>query len=103
MFRRIEGHALRCAGHGKPVARRKFPVRRFSAYSSSSTGSNGTPATSTSASPLGSVSVELDRIAPRFEINASQVMILDSPASFYGTLKVRRVYSFRFMEFGLTR
>ena len=45
--------------------------------------------TASSASPLGTVAVELDRIAPRFEIPASQITILDSPSSFYSTLKVR--------------
>ena len=39
-------------------------------------------------SRLADISTELDRIAPKFEISASQVSILDSPASFYGTLKV---------------
>lgn len=54
--------------------------------------------TASSASPLGTVAVELDRIAPRFEIPASQITILDSPSSFYSTLKDkirkarRRVY-----------
>ena len=85
MFRRIGGHTLRCAGCNRPAARRKLPNRRFSAYTTSS----NTPASSTASSPLGSVSVELDRIAPRFEVPASQITILDSPASFYGTLKVR--------------
>jgi CDP-diacylglycerol--glycerol-3-phosphate 3-phosphatidyltransferase len=44
------------------------------------------------------ITIELDRIAPRFEVPASQITILDSPANFYSTLKdkirnaKRRVY-----------
>ncbi|KAJ5995009.1 hypothetical protein N7481_001986 [Penicillium waksmanii] len=91
MFGRIGGQAIRCAVR-RPVARRKVCDRRFSAH----TTSNAAPAAIPS--PLGSITVELDRIAPRFEIPASQVTILDSPASFYSTLKSkilnarRRVY-----------
>lgn len=82
MFGRIGGgQALRCAAR-RPLARRKVCDRKFSAQ----TGPNAAPA---APSPLGSITVELDRIAPRFEISASQVTILDSPANFYSTLKVR--------------
>lgn len=81
MFRRVGGHALRCCGQ-RPVAGRKLAGRKFSAYSTSTTAA---PATT---SPLGSVAVELDRIAPRFEVPASQITILESPASFFSTLKV---------------
>lgn len=101
MFRRIGGHAIRCAGR-RPAARRKaFPERGLSGHSHYTTASSGgagangsssVPA-STAGSPFGSVTVELDRIAPRFEISASQITILDSPASFYGTLKVRQFRS----------
>lgn len=98
MFRRIGGHAFRCAGR-RPAARRKafaeHGVAGHSHYTTASSagagaGGSGSVSASTGASPLGSVTVELDRIAPRFEIAASQITILDSPASFYGTLKVRR-------------
>jgi hypothetical protein len=71
---------LRCAA--RPVVRRKIPVRRFSAHTA-----NAAP--TSAPSPLGAITVELDRIAPRFEIPASQITILDSPANFYSTLKVR--------------
>jgi hypothetical protein len=81
MFGRIGGQALRCAVR-RPLARRKVCDRRFSAHTSSNAAPTSTP------SPLGSITVELDRIAPRFEIPASQVTILDSPAEFYSTLKV---------------
>lgn len=81
MFGRIGGKALRCATRRPPV-RGKLCGRKFSAQS---------PANAQAASgptPLGGITVELDRIAPRFEISASQVTILDSPANFYSTLKV---------------
>lgn len=94
MFRRIGGHAIRCAGR-RPAARRKtLPERGLSGHShyntasSASANASSSVPVSTGASPLGSVTVELDRIAPRFEISASQITILDSPSSFYGTLKV---------------
>lgn len=81
MFGRIGGQSLRCAAR-RPIARRKVCDRRFSAQ----TGANTTAASAPS--PLGGITVELDRIAPRFEIPASQITILDSPANFYSTLKV---------------
>lgn len=82
MFGRIGGQALRCAAR-RPVARGKLSGRRFSGQ----TATNAAP--TSSPSPLGGITVELDRIAPRFEVPASQITILDSPASFYSTLKVR--------------
>lgn len=81
MFGRVGGQALRCAAR-RPFARRKLCDRRFSAQ----TGVNNTAASAPS--PLGGITVELDRIAPRFEIPASQITILDSPANFYIALKV---------------
>lgn len=39
--------------------------------------------------PLAGVTSELDHIAPRFEVDPSQIEILDSPIVFYETLKVR--------------
>ncbi|KAI5304901.1 CDP-diacylglycerol--glycerol-3-phosphate 3-phosphatidyltransferase [Ascosphaera pollenicola] len=47
---------------------------------------------------MGALTVELDQIAPRFEVPACQITILDSPAQFYQTLKnkilnaKRRIY-----------
>ncbi|MCJ1303962.1 CDP-diacylglycerol--glycerol-3-phosphate 3-phosphatidyltransferase [Hypocenomyce scalaris] len=52
----------------------------------------------TNASILGGVTAELDRIAPRFEIRAEQIQVLEGPSEFYETLKSkirgakRRVY-----------
>ncbi|KAJ5191688.1 uncharacterized protein N7498_010673 [Penicillium cinerascens] len=89
MFGRIGGQALRCAA--RPVVRRKIPGRRFSAQTANTTSASAP-------SPLGGITVELDRIAPRFEVPASQITIIDSPANFYAALKhkirnaKRRVY-----------
>lgn len=83
MFKRIAGHAIRC-GRRRPCPRRTLYDRRFSAYTSyCSTAS----ASASAASPLGSIAVELDRVAPRFEVSASKITILDSPSAFYNTLK----------------
>lgn len=81
MFRRFGGHTARCCGRWS-IARRTAPGRKFSAYTSASA------ATPSPASPLGGITVELDRIAPRFEVPAAQITILDSPAAFYNALKV---------------
>lgn len=81
MFGRVGGQALRCAAR-RTVVRRKLCGRRFSAQ----TGAN--PTAASAPSPLGGITVELDRIAPRFEIPASQITILDSPANFYLALQV---------------
>lgn len=42
-----------------------------------------------SVSPLASFATALDKISPRFELEPSQIRILNSPSSFYATLKVR--------------
>ncbi|KAH7321718.1 CDP-diacylglycerol-glycerol-3-phosphate 3-phosphatidyltransferase-like protein [Rhexocercosporidium sp. MPI-PUGE-AT-0058] len=55
---------------------------------STSTSSLASSASSTSpASMLGAFTNELDRIAPKFQIQGSQIHILRSPAEFYETLK----------------
>lgn len=84
MFGRVGGHTLRCASRS-PVVRRKFWERSFSTQIPPSTST----AAQSSASPLGSITTELDRIAPCFEVPASRITVLDSPANFYTTLKVR--------------
>jgi len=60
--------------------------RRYSSSTSSlaSSASNTSPA-----SMLGAFTNELDRVAPKFQIQGSQIHILRSPAEFYETLKVR--------------
>jgi hypothetical protein len=80
MFGRIGGHALRCAG--RPVIRRRIYARSFSGQAGAGTAAASAP------SPLAGITAELDRIAPRFEVPASQIHIIDTPANFYSTLKV---------------
>ncbi|KAJ5619030.1 CDP-diacylglycerol-glycerol-3-phosphate 3-phosphatidyltransferase [Penicillium lagena] len=80
MLGRIGGQTLRCAIR-RPVSRRLCDRKCFA---SSANGSATAPSTS---SPLGAITVELDRVAPRFEVPASQITILDSPANFYTALK----------------
>lgn len=82
MFRRIGGATLRHVSR-RPAPRCRLCDRKFSAQSAATIPTASTP------SPLGGVIVELDRIAPRFEIPASDISILESPADFYSTLKVR--------------
>jgi len=52
---------------------------------------------------LGAFTNELDKIAPRFEVQGSQIHILRSPSEFYETLKVWAevtVEMHRLMEIG---
>ena len=61
-------------------------VRRYTS------GASPTATPGSEASPfavLGSITSELDRISPRFEIQPSQIQILKSPDQFYSVLKVR--------------
>ncbi|KAI9041656.1 CDP-diacylglycerol--glycerol-3-phosphate 3-phosphatidyltransferase [Aspergillus affinis] len=94
MFGRIGGQAFRCTAR-RPIARRKLCERKFSAYTASAAPSTTGAST---VSPLGSITAELDRIAPCFEVPASRISVLDSPSSFYETLKQkilkakRRIY-----------
>ncbi|OJD15507.1 hypothetical protein AJ78_04238 [Emergomyces pasteurianus Ep9510] len=90
MIKRIGVQTLRYSYRRPPIPRRS--TRKFSTHPSQ------TQSSTSAASPLGGITVELDNIAPRFEIQASQIRILDSPASFYDTLKdkirnaKRRIY-----------
>ncbi|KAG9248229.1 CDP-diacylglycerol-glycerol-3-phosphate 3-phosphatidyltransferas-like protein, partial [Calycina marina] len=65
-------------------------IRSFKhrSYSSSTTcmPSSSTPS---SASMLGTFTNELDKIAPRFEVEGSQINVLRSPSEFYKTLKTK--------------
>lgn len=85
MFGRIKGQTLCCAGR-RPAARRRLCARQFSAHAGT-----GAPTAASAPSPLAGITAELDRIAPRFEVPASQIHIIDSPAHFYSTLKVSSV------------
>jgi hypothetical protein len=79
---------LRC-----PASRRlQFCRPRLSQAKQCGFSTSATPAATGNgplqASMLGTFTTELDRIAPRFEIQGSQIQILRSPSDFYETLKV---------------
>jgi hypothetical protein len=46
------------------------------------------PAPQSQASMLATITTDLDKIAPRFEIQPEQVTIIQTPTEFYETLKV---------------
>jgi CDP-diacylglycerol--glycerol-3-phosphate 3-phosphatidyltransferase len=46
------------------------------------------PATASKMSILGSLTSELDKLAPRFEVDAERIQVIRGPAEFYLTLKV---------------
>lgn len=85
MIKRIGGRTLQncCRGCSARNTNYTSPIRRYS-----STSAPAASYTSVS-SPIGSLTVELDRIAPKFKVQASNIQILNSPAAFYETLKVR--------------
>lgn len=57
-------------------------------YSSTSSGNAAAPIQS-SAAPIASITNELDKISPRFDVPAESIEILRTPAEFYATLKAR--------------
>ncbi|ETN40410.1 uncharacterized protein HMPREF1541_04687 [Cyphellophora europaea CBS 101466] len=63
---------------------RALPTRRLS-----STSAPHASAPTPTAHPLAGVATQVDNVAPRFEVEASQIEILDSPAAFYETLKTK--------------
>ncbi|KAI1173467.1 hypothetical protein F4777DRAFT_600585 [Nemania sp. FL0916] len=85
----IRGTA-RCCRNIRPIVSRRAPPqyiqqcrRQFSTPASSTSG----PSSPSSAGLLAPFTSELDRLAPSFEISASQIQIIRSPADFYETLK----------------
>lgn len=85
---------IRCAATLRlQVCRRRTLQAGQRGYSSSTSSSlANSPGSSTSpASMLGAFTNELDRIAPRFEIQGSQITVLRSPSEFYEALKVRSI------------
>ena len=67
------------------------PARRYSSSHGVASNSHST------ASPfgvLGSITNELDRLGPRFEVDGSQIQILSTPGEFYDTLKVGELLDF---------
>lgn len=78
----------------KTAGRRTFriPPRTFRTtrrYSTSSA-EMASPVPQSQASMLATITTDLDKIAPRFEIQPDQIEILQTPAEFYQTLKVGR-------------
>jgi hypothetical protein len=68
----------------------RIPTRTFKTTRRYST-SNASMASSTpqsQASMLATITTDLDKIAPRFEIHPEQIEIIQTPAEFYETLKV---------------
>lgn len=83
---------LRVQG-SKIALRRSIPPRTRPAqcarrYSSTSAPSMGSPAPQSHASMLATITTDLDKIAPHFEIQPEQIEILKTPTEFYETLKV---------------
>lgn len=68
---RAPGPKYRCSG------------RRFSSASAPAV-----EAPAHAAHPLAGVASQIDHVAPRFEIDPSQIEILDGPVAFYDALKV---------------
>ncbi|ERF68183.1 hypothetical protein EPUS_05264 [Endocarpon pusillum Z07020] len=81
MIARSGGIQLLRHGTRRPIRSRSC-VRTFSSPSATSVNTAASPA-----HPLASVTTQLDRVSPRFEIDPSAVTILNSPAAFYKTLK----------------
>ncbi|WEW56599.1 CDP-diacylglycerol--glycerol-3-phosphate 3-phosphatidyltransferase [Emydomyces testavorans] len=82
MFSRVGGRCLPCCR--RRAVQVSIRVRKFTSNTNTAA---ATASYAGSSSPLGALTVELDRIAPRFEIHASHITIIDSPSSFYKTLK----------------
>lgn len=72
--------------NGFRMANRRYPAARRFSSSSSPSPSTSTP--QSQASMLATITTDLDKIAPRFEIEPEQIQILKSPTEFYETLKV---------------
>ncbi|KAI1827776.1 hypothetical protein F4861DRAFT_491116 [Xylaria intraflava] len=81
----------RCSRHVRSIVPRQVPqcsqqwLRRYSMPTSSVSVGSSTG----SAGMLAPFTNELDRIAPSFNINGSQIQIIKSPADFYETLKAK--------------
>jgi CDP-diacylglycerol--glycerol-3-phosphate 3-phosphatidyltransferase len=80
IHRSLGVQALRQCAKRSSVSR--TVVRKFSAPSLAS--ESAAPV----AHPLVGVTTQFDHVAPRFEIEPSQIEILNSPGAFYETLKV---------------
>lgn len=61
------------------------------------------PTAAVPAAILSSLTNELDKIAPRFEVDAERIQIIRSPADFYAELKVDDVCGFHVNEWALIK
>jgi CDP-diacylglycerol--glycerol-3-phosphate 3-phosphatidyltransferase len=83
---------LRCSATRPLATTRSSPLRaKYRRYSTTS--STNPVHTSSPVSMLAAFTDELDKIAPRFDIEGSQIKILGTPAEFYETLKVNWIRS----------
>ena len=86
-----QARVLRLYGHFRDHGR----VRQRRLSSTYATPATATPS---SASPLASITSELDKLTPRFDVSADSIEIIPSPSDFYEVLKAkiakarRRVY-----------
>ena len=66
----------------------QWPIRhRQLSSASSSQAAAIQPTTTTATAALAGLTTELDKLAPRIDIRADQVTVIESPAEFYATLK----------------
>lgn len=84
----IARSVLRCSATRRLAGRqlRSVPAKSRRYSSTSATSSTNTPP---QASVLGAFADQLDRIAPRFDIDGSQIQVLKTPSDFYEALKSR--------------
>lgn len=59
-------------------------------YSSGGPSAPAAQTQSSSAAPIASITNELDRLSPRFDVPADAIEILRTPAEFYANLKVMK-------------
>lgn len=88
MFARtVLSSCRRCTRQGTKASRalKNAPRRRYSDASPSSAAATDVQSP---IAALGSLTSELDKLSPRFDIDASQYQILQSPTEFFETLKV---------------
>jgi len=79
-----------------PLSSRSIQCRQI--HSTGNIPSMGSSAPSSQASMLATITTDLDKIAPRFEIQSDQIHILKTPSEFYETLKVGYVLLFCFLS-----
>ena len=80
-----------CLRHIKSNATRQYVVKSKVVQRRYSSSSTAPAATAQSiAAPLASITNELDKISPRFDVPADSIEILRDPAQFYDVLKVSK-------------